>query len=201
MQIVGLEAQPARAWTHQRELLINHLRRLRNHPTLSKLPIVLAVESNLGFEAAHNARYVMEAGIKNVDIAHERQLNNKSNIAPRTVDEFARNTVGIRTTNTSKERMYMLLREALEDNTLRVWEEAQPEEGTLDEQVAKLVRQMHNYSAVHSDPKQIFGAARRIFTGKAMGEQDDLVIAVMIAILYRRLFVQASLAENDEIQQ
>ena len=95
----------------------------------------------------------------------------------------------------------MLLREALEDNTLRVWKEAQPEEGTLDEQVAKLVRQMHNYSAVHSDPKQLFGVARRIFTGKAMGEQDDLVIAVMIAILYRRLFVQASLAENDEIKQ
>jgi hypothetical protein len=197
-QIVGLEAQPARSWKEQRQMLIEHVSRLRNHTHLQKIPIVLVVESNLGFEAAHNARYIMEAGIDNVEIAHEQKLNNKAYVAPSTLNDYATNSVGIRTTNLSKERMYIQMREILEDDTLRVWEHAQPREGTCKEQVGKLVRQMHNYSAVHSDPKLVFAPVRRVFTGKAMGEQDDLLIALMIAMLYRRLFVQAVLADEEQ---
>ena len=177
-------------------MLVEHVARLRNHSELSKIPIVLVVESNLGFEAAHNARYIMEAGIDNIEIAHEQKLNNKASLEPSTLHDYATNSVGVRTTNLSKERMYIQMREALEDDTLRVWEHATPRDGTTDEQVKKLVRQLHNYSAVHSDPKMIFAPIRRIFTGKAMGEQDDLLIALMIAMMYRRLYVQAVLVDE-----
>lgn len=192
LQIVGLDAASAPSWRDQRQMLLTHVKGLREHSSLRKLPVVLIVESNLGFEAAHNSRYVIESGIENVEIAHEQSLTKPgaSNAGPRTLHEYATNSVGIRTTNQSKERMYIHLREALEDNTLCVWENAQSSTG-IDGQVKKLIRQMHNYSAVHSDPKALFGTARRIFTGKAMGEQDDLVIALMIAMLYRRLYVQA----------
>lgn len=149
---------------------------------------MLAVESNLGFEAAHNARYISEAGISHVEIAQEPQRaggrGRTKNLA-----EHARPVTGVRTTNESKEQMYLILREALEQRTLRIYDhllsEADP-----DAQVAKLVKQMHNYSAVHTDPSRVFAQTRRVFTGKSQGEQDDLLIALQLAILYRRVHIR-----------
>lgn len=177
-------------------MLLTHVRSLRERPELHHIPIVLVVESNLGFEAAHNARYVVESGIDNIEIAHEQDISKTKEVAPRTLHQYATNSVGIRTTHQSKERMYIHLRQALEDNTLRVWNEA-ISSTDASAQVKKLIRQLHNYSAIHSDPKALFGMARRVFTGKAMGEQDDLIIALMISMLYRRLYVQAVMADNS----
>lgn len=171
-------------------MLLNHVRELRNKDELRWLPIILVVESNLGFEAAHNARYVVDSGIDNIEIAHEQDVTKMNSEAPRTLHKLALNSVGIRTTHQSKERMYIHLRQALEDNTLRVWDSG-VSSTNMGDQVKKLIRQLHNYSAIHSDPKALFGMARRVFTGKAMGEQDDLIIALMISMLYRRLYVQA----------
>lgn len=191
-QIVGMDAASAPSWREQRELLLSHVRKLREHKSLRHLPLILIVESNLGFEAAHNARYVIESGIDNVEIAHEQKINASGGVVPaRTLHEYATNSVGVRTTHQSKERMYLEARRALEDQSLRVWN-CGVSSTDFDTQRKKLVQQLHNYSAICSDPtKALFGSVRRIFTGKAMGEQDDLVIAMMIALLYRRLYLQA----------
>lgn len=162
---------------------------------LCQLPIMLVVESNLGFEAAHNARYVGEANISNVDIAHEassrsatKRTASGQNIH-QTLAQHTRAVTGVRTTNESKEQMYIMLRSALEDRTFVAWDQlitsSDPEE-----QRKKLARQMHNYSAMHTDPSRVFAQTRRVFTGKAMGEQDDLLIAVQLAVMYRRVFIQ-----------
>ena len=151
---------------------------------------MLVVESNLGFEAAHNARYVAEAQILHVEIAQEQRTTSQAS-APRTLAEHARSVVGVRTTNESKEQMYILLRSLLEENSLRRWDKlisVTPEGATG--QIDKLVRQLHNYNAVVTDPSRVFAQTRRVFSGKAQGEQDDLLIAVQLAILYRRVFIR-----------
>jgi hypothetical protein len=189
---VGLDAHPLTTWSEQREVLLEHLRALQARPQLAGVPIVLAVESNLGFEAAHNARYVSDAGISNVTVAHEQnkraRLQDGSN-ASASMAEYSLQSVGVRTTQQSKERMYILVRELLEDNAVSVWAHLVARGGG-QKQVDKLVKQMHNYSAVHTDAKTAFHSVKRVFTGKAMGEQDDLLIALMIAILYRRVYMQ-----------
>jgi hypothetical protein len=90
--------------------------------------------------------------------------------------------------------MYMLLREALEDDSVQVAEHCVCR-GELATQTKKLVQQMHNYSAVVSQAVSVFSEVRRVFSGKAMGEQDDLLVALMIAVLYRRVYM--SLVATD----
>jgi len=152
---------------------------------------VLVVESNLGFEAAHNARYVAEAGIENVEIAQEDRQNKGAH----TLAEHARSVTGVRTTNESKEQMYILLRNLLEEHNLRVWDQLITTSGASADQLSKVVRQMHNYSAITSDPGRVFAQTRRVFSGKAQGEQDDLLIALQLAILYRRVFIRNCAAD------
>ena len=152
------------------------------------MPIVLAIESNLGFEAAHNARYIAEAGISHVEIAQETaRIGGRGN--SKTLADQTRSVTGVRTTNETKEKMYLLLRENLEMRTLRVYEHLLTEFDS-QQQVGKLVKQMHNYSAVHTDPSRVFAQTRRVFTGKAQGEQDDLLIALQLAILYRTVHIK-----------
>ena len=52
---------------------------------------MLVVESNLGFEAAHNARYVLQAGVENVYVAHERgaMAESAATRTPTTMDQFS----------------------------------------------------------------------------------------------------------------
>lgn len=168
-------------------MLIGHLTALRSNPVTACAPIILAVESNLGFEAAHNARYVTQANIENVHIAQETR--NQSRQAA-TLREAAATVTGIRTTNQTKEHMYIMLRSLLEERQLRVWS-GMLSQTDADKQVEKVVRQMHNYSAVHTDPSRIFAQTRRVFTGKAMGEQDDLLIALQLAIMYRKVYIRS----------
>jgi hypothetical protein len=148
---------------------------------------VLVVESNLGFEAAHNARYVAEANIAHVEVAQEMRSRATT---PITLAEHAKSVTGVRTTNESKEQMYILLRSLLEEQSLRVWDDLICTSSTAEAQVAKVVQQMHNYNAVTSDPGRVFAQTRRVFSGKAQGEQDDLLIALQLAILYRRVFIR-----------
>ena len=174
--------------------MLEHLRSLQTHPALQGIPIVLAVESNLGFEAAHNARYVAESGIKNVLVAHEQSKKQRAAggdkpAAVSSMAEYAMQTVGVRTTAESKERMYIMVRTLLEDDTLIVSDDLVCR-GEATDQVDKLIKQMHNYSAVHSEAKTAFQRVKRVFSGKAMGEQDDLLISLMIAVMYRRVFMQ-----------
>jgi hypothetical protein len=187
-QIIGLDAAPLKNWRDQRDLLLAHLRALRAHPTLQNIPIVLVVESNLGFEAAHNARYVAEANVPHVEVAQEQRRTQNE---PETLAEHARAVVGVRTTNESKEQMYILLRNLLEEDTLRVWDELiTTHSAGSDKQLSKVIQQMHNYNAVFTDPGRVFAQTRRVFSGKAQGEQDDLLIALQLAILYRRVFIR-----------
>jgi hypothetical protein len=55
----------------------------------------------------------------------------------------------------------------------------------LQSQKTKLIQQLHNYSAVYNEPKMLTGLTRRGWTGKCMGEQDDLCIALQLAIFFR----------------
>ena len=48
---------------------------------------------------------------------------------------------------------------------------------------------MHNYSAVYSENASMFAKRRRVWTGKAQGEQDDLLIALQLAIYFRAVYL------------
>ena len=186
-QILALDSAPLKNWRDQRDMLIGHLKNLRAHKVTSHVPIILAVESNLGFEAAHNGRYVTQAGIQNVHIAQETKTNGRTQA---TLRDAADTVTGIRTTNQTKEHMYILLRSLLEESELAVWSEMMSQSDSA-QQIKKVVRQMHNYSAVHTDPNRVFAQTKRVFTGKAMGEQDDLLIALQLAIMYRKVYIRA----------
>ena len=98
--------------------------------------------------------------------------------------------VGVRTTADTKEQMYITLRSALEENSLSFWSRCltQDRKGVAN-QLQKLVRQMYNYAAIYSDDTLLFSKQRRTWTGKAMGEQDDLVIALQLAIFFRTKYM------------
>jgi hypothetical protein len=83
---------------------VKHVASLRATSQLHCTREVLAVESNLGFEAAHNARYVEEANIRNVTVMHEAR------------------GVGVRTTADTKEQMYVALRSILEEKRIAIWD-------------------------------------------------------------------------------
>tara|TARA_B110000046_G_scaffold185907_1_gene230290 strand:- start:3152 stop:3676 length:525 start_codon:yes stop_codon:yes gene_type:complete len=160
----------------QHDLLTDHLRALRSRRTLRHAQIVFIPESNLGLEAQHAIQAI------------ERSV-------PRITDwcalaEGAQGGAGLLTTHDSKAAMCKALQELLEFDALGMVDDIVCLSMDKEDAVSQLLAEMRAYSIVVEPPKSLFGKAKQTFSGKIGGQQDDMVIALQLAILGSRLFVR-----------
>lgn len=150
---------------------INQLRALRN---LSRSLVVLGVESNLGFEAQHTIQALKRLGL--------------SNCCP--LYEGVDNTLGLLTTNKTKEVMCKALQELLTLNRLHVSDRFMSVQQSPRNMLARITEEMRAFMIYVDEPKSLFAQPRRTYTGKLGGHQDDAIIALQMAVLAMQCFLK-----------
>ena len=145
---------------------------LRQHPTTKHAIIVVCPESNLGFEACHIERFVRECDVRDVVV----------------MQEDVHNRPGIRTTHDTKEIMHGLLRDCLASDGLRSCEELVASDGKAETHLKELHVQMSSYAIIVEPGSTMFAKARRTYSGKSGGSNDDLIIALQLCFLARSTF-------------
>ena len=134
--------------------------------------IVLGVESNLGFEAQHTIRAMKQLGL--------------TNCCP--LFEGVDNTLGMLTTHKSKEIMCSALQDLLSMNRLHFSSKFVCTGSSPREMMERLTHEMKSFMIYVDEPKSFFSKARRTFTGKMGGHQDDAIIALQMAVLAMQCF-------------
>lgn len=156
----------------QHKLLVEHINKLRTLPALRNAQVVLGLESNLGFEAQHALHALRRAEVKNwVSLM-----------------EGADGAPGILTTNSSKEIMCVALQELLSKNLISISNRMMSTSMPPTEAIAQLLGEIRAYMVFVDPPKTLFAQPRRTYTGKLGGHQDDLSIALQLAVLTMQLF-------------
>ena len=158
----------------QHDLILEHISRLRKQPGCEAAWIVLVPESNLGFEAQHYVSTVQKSQLKDWVV----------------LTEDGSHGVGFRTTHETKEGGYRALEELLSSNGVHVAQRFVSASMAPDEALNMLVTQLHGFQVVVEPPKTAFARARRTFSGKVGGRQDDLVMALQLAVLGARIFMR-----------
>jgi len=100
-------------------------------------------------------------------------------------------TVGLLTTNSSKEVMCVATQQLLADNRLLVSRSLLSVASPPKEVLQQLTAEMRSYMVYVDPPKTLFGKSRRTFTGKMGGHNDDLVIALQLAVLTMQIFTRS----------
>ena len=97
---------------------------------------------------------------------------------------------GLRTTHLVKEAMYIKTLDALTDDRIHFWEElvVVNHENTAEDLKRQLKEELQTYSVVVDQPKSLFAQAKKTFTGKIGGFQDDLVVCLQLNILWHSDF-------------
>jgi hypothetical protein len=139
---------------------------------MSSAQIVLGLESNLGFEAQHTVHSIQRARL------HDWVALN----------EGAQGTVGLLTTNQSKEVMTVALQELLSQNRLHLLDSFVSLSNTQGEIAKQLLHEMRRFMILVEPPKNCFGKPRRTYSGKLGGQNDDAIIALQLAILSMQIF-------------
>jgi len=134
--------------------------------------VVLGLESNLGFEAQHALHALRRANVRDwVSLM-----------------EGADNAPGILTTNASKEIMCVALSELLSNNLLCVSNRMMCTSMPPNEAVTQLLGELRAFMVYVDPPKTLFGKPRRTYSGKMGGHNDDLSIALQLAVITMQLF-------------
>jgi len=157
--------------TAQYALLVRHLRTLQSINTLRNASLVVGVEANLGFEANHVLHALRKAGVPHIAL-----------------HEGAQESVGVLTTNASKELMCVGLQELIDHKRMVISRQLVSLSASPLETLDTLFKQMNTYTIVVEAPRTPFGKPRRTYTGKVGGNQDDLCIALQLAVLSMRIF-------------
>lgn len=160
--------------THK--LFIDHLIAVRKIALLGHTVSVLCLESNLGFESQHLLHYLSESNF------------------PRWVSlaEAARGELGFLTTNNTKEKMCLALREALQQNSISYHQNFFSHSLGAENAKRRLKDELLNYSVITTPPSQPGGKVRKAYSGKVSGLQDDTCIALQLAVVSTRIFFQSS---------
>ena len=161
-------------------LLVRHLAKIRSMPIFSHCKFVLIFESNLAFESQHLLHAVEAAGIKNWVSLSEGQQG----------------TLGWLTTNERKQAMCLLLREALTVGKIAMAHEFFSNELKHVEAKLRIKDELSSYCVVTEAPKTTFGKVRQTYTGKLYGKQDDLCIAIQLALIGQQYFFQSAKYRN-----
>ena len=152
--------------------MAEHIRAIRSITELQNSTIVLCLEENLGYEAQHIVHYLQSAGLKKWVALHEG----------------AQHALGWLTTNERKESMCLQLREALAIGNISFATEFICTSLPAQQAMRQLEDELRNFCVLVEPPKTAFGKVRRTFTGKVGGRNDDLAIAVQLAITGVRCF-------------
>ena len=179
-QVLGVDALHTRDVRHTHRLLVKHLLAVRAIPLFSVAKAVLIFESNLAFESQHLLHAVEAAGIKNWVSLSEGQQG----------------TLGWLTTNERKEQMCLLMREALTVGKIALSDHFFSIELTTQEAKSRIEDELSSYCVVTEAPKTTFGKVRKTYTGKLYGKQDDLCIALQLAMIGQQKFFQDSKYKN-----
>ena len=173
---MGVDALHTRDVRQTHRLLIRHILAVRSIPVFSHCKAVFIFESNLAFESQHLLHALEAAGIKNWVSLSEGQQG----------------TLGWLTTADRKESMCLLLREAMTVGRICLHErffscELEPREARK-----RISDELSNYCIVTEPAKTTFGKMRKTYTGKLFGKQDDLSIAIQLAVIGQQKFFQDS---------
>ena len=178
--MLGVDALHTRDVRHTHRLLVKHLLAVRAIPLFALAKAVLIFESNLAFESQHLLHAVEQAGIKNWVSLSEGQQG----------------TLGWLTTNERKEQMCLLMREALTVGKIALSDHFFSIELTKQEAKSRIEDELSSYCVVTEAPKTTFGKVRKTYTGKLYGKQDDLCIALQLAMIGQQKFFQDSKYKN-----
>ena len=173
-QILGVEALHTRDVRHTHRLLVRHILAVRQIPILSHCKAVLIFESNLAFESQH--------------LLHALENNNVKNWV--SLSEGQQGALGWLTTNERKEQMCLLLREAMNVGRVAISDYFFSVELQQLEAKKRIKDELLNYCVVTEAPKTTFGKNRKTYTGKLYGKQDDLAIAIQLAMIGAQKFFQ-----------
>lgn len=156
--------------THR--LVVAHIEAVRKIPGLQNATAVLQLESNLAFESQH--------------IIH---MLNERNV-PRWValSEGQGGSLGWLTTNERKEAMCFQLRDALRVGNIFLSEGFFSTTMTSGEAIGKIRDELCRFAIIVEPAKTMFGKVRKTYSGKIGGMQDDLAIALQLAITGLRCF-------------
>ena len=159
--------------THK--LVIDHLNTVRRTvPGMAEAQAVLVLESNLAFEAQHILHALNLANIQRWVALSEGQAG----------------TLGWLTTNERKEAMVFQLRDALKVGNIQLSTHFFSLKLGVNEALKVIRSELTNFAIVVEPPKTTFGKVRKTYTGKIQGEQDDVAIAMQLAITGLRCFYQ-----------
>jgi hypothetical protein len=176
LQLLGLEALRSREASAQHKLLVEHMTKLRTVSELRNAQFVLGLECNLGFEAQHIIHTLRRVAFRNWIALLEGPEG-----AP-----------GLLTSNSSKEVMCVALQELLTQNRLAVSQYLLSVSFSPRDILEQLLAELRSYMVYVDPPKTLFGKPRRTFTGKMGGHNDDLAIALQLAVLSMQIFTRSS---------
>lgn len=169
----GRDAAPFADPHAQQQLLINHIHALRKLPGHDASQVVFIPESNLGFEAQHHAMALERSKVPQLV----------------TLREGPQQSIGLLTTNDTKAAQCKLLQELLQNSALSVCADMVCLSMEPAEALQQLVGEMKNFSIVVEPPKNAFAKSKMTFSGKLGGQNDDLIIALQLALLGMRRFL------------
>tara|TARA_B110001452_G_scaffold254727_1_gene246545 strand:- start:12263 stop:12754 length:492 start_codon:yes stop_codon:yes gene_type:complete len=150
---------------HTHNLLIKHILAVRQIPELAHTTMVFVFESNLAFESQHLLHAVEAAGVKRWVSLSEGQAGSH----------------GWLTTHERKEQMCLLVREALTVGKIAFHRNFFSLELGAAGAKRQIKDELLSYCCVTEPAKTMFGKARKTYTGKVHGKQDDLCIALQLA--------------------
>ena len=126
------------------------------------------------FEAQHTVHAMKRMNLPNCCAIHEG------------VD----NTLGLLTTNKSKEIMCSALKDLLSSNRLHVSDQFMCLTLSPKAMLNRLISEMRAFMVFVDAPRTPFAQSRRTYTGKMGGHQDDAVIALQMAVLTMQCFLK-----------
>jgi hypothetical protein len=173
-QICGMESAGYTDPDKQKQLLIDHINKIRTQPAFANCTMVVIPEANLGLEAAHITKYLRESTVPNWCILREDRMN----------------LPGVRTTADNKEAMCIRLQDLLRSDGVGIARDlvCVDEDSNAADQVQSLMQQLMGYSIMVKKAETVFQKTKIVFTGKISGKQDDLCMALQMMLFWSGRF-------------
>ncbi len=194
-QILGVDALHTKDVRQTHKLLVEHLAHIRSIPVFARCKFVFVFESNLAFESQHLLHAVQEAKIHNWVSLSEGQQGSLGWLT--TAERKARARCGashlpsrLRCGACAQQQMCLLVREALSVGKIAIGDDFFSTELAKTEAKMRIRDELGSYCVVTEPAKTTFGKIRTTYTGKLYGKQDDLAIAIQLALIGCQKFFQ-----------
>lgn len=171
-QVLGLDAIRTKDVRETHKAFLAHIQKVRAIKNLESATLVFCLESNLAYEAQHLIHCVQQNGIKKWCA----------------LTEGANQTLGWLTTNERKESMTFQVRDALAVGSIVFSDEFFSNSHGIREIKQQLQDELRNFCILVEPSKTPFGKTKKTYSGKVGGRNDDMVIALQLAVTGVRTF-------------